>query len=196
MRWVEVAGPPGVGKSTLVDDLWPPRCIEWDGKPYPKEWKEFLKITDRLLERINRHPSIGACKSMTQRSFRKMATVYRMQDDRVYIQTGLVQRGLGIGWRLKDQEEVIAYFEAMPLSLGVILLHAPVDLVQMRNVKRCKDRSYMVPLMERPRQIAAEVLRDRIPLIKLDTTRPVDENRSAILAFADHAAQIADNRAA
>lgn len=196
MRWVDVAGAPGVGKSTLMDGLWPPRCIIWDEKPYPKEWSEFLIATDRLLKKIRRHPSFNACESMIQRSFKKIATVSRMQDDRIYIQTGLVQRGLGIGWRLKDQEEVAAYFEVMPVSIGVAVLSAPVELVQRRNVRRGKDRSHMVPLMERPRQIAVEVLRDRIPLIELDTTRPSNENIRELLAFSDRAAKTACSRAA
>ena len=191
MRWVDVAGAPGVGKSTLMDGLWRPRCIVFDDKPYPKEWKEFLSVTEQLLERINNHPSIGACISMTMRSFNKIATVSRMQDERIYIQTGLVQRGLGIGWRLKDQEEIAAYFEVMPLSVGVVILFAPIELVQKRNVDRNKDRSHMVPLMERPRQIAVEILRDRIPLIELDTTRPADENIRNLLAFAHGAAKAA-----
>lgn len=197
MLFCDVAGPPGVGKSTLTDKLWPPRCIQWDMQPYPDEWADFLAITDGLLKQIADHPSIGACKSMIQRSFRKIATVSRMQDERVYIQTGLVQRGLGIGWRLKDPEKVAAYFEAMPVSAGVAILFADVETVQRRNVERGKDRSYMVPLMERPREIAVEVLRARdVPLIELDTTRPVSENIRDLLAFADRSARAADTGAA
>lgn len=183
MKWIDVAGPPGVGKSTLTDELWPPRCIQWDGKPHPKEWDKFLKVTDRLLNKIKKHPSVNACKSMTQRSFRKMATVSRMLDDRVYIQTGLVQRGLGIGWRLDDPEYIREYFEVMPLSLGVVILSADIATVQRRNVERGKDRSYMVPPMEKPRQIAIEVLSKRIPLVEIDTTRPIDECKKDINDF-------------
>jgi hypothetical protein len=183
-----------VGKSTLTDWLWPPRGIPWDEKPYPEEWGDFLKVTNGLLKKIQHHPSIGACKSMIQRSFRKMATVSRMQDDRIYIQTGLVQRGFGIGWRMDNPEEIAEYFEVMPVSLGVVLLHAPVEEVQRRNIERGKDRSYMVPLMERPRQIAAEVLHNRgNPLIELDTTRPLNDCLGDLLAFADRAAEAADS---
>jgi len=196
MRWIDVAGAPGVGKSTLVDGLWPPRCIEFDEKPYPEEWGRFIAVTNRLLGKIRNHPSVNACKSMIQRSFKKIATISRMKDDRIYIQTGLVQRGLGIGWRLRDQEEIAAYFEAMPLSLGVAVLYAPVEIVQKRNVDRDKNRSYMVPLMERSRQIAVEILRERIPLIELDTTRLVDDNIRELLAFADSTAKAAYSRAA
>lgn len=196
MRWIDVAGPPGVGKSTLTDELWPPRCIEWDEKPYPKEWDEFLGVTERLLRKIKGHPSINACRSMTQRSFRKMATISRVQDDRIYIQTGLVQRGLGIGWRLDDPEDIREYFEVMPLSIGVVVLTAPIEIVQRRNVERGKDRSFMVPLMERSKQIAIEVLNKRIPLVELDTTRPVHESKANLSTFSDHAEKVACSRTA
>lgn len=194
MQWLDLAGPPGVGKSTLVDDLWPPRCIEYDGGGYPAHWKDFLNCVERLKEAVRDHPSYGACASMITRSFRKMATVARMNDDRVYIQTGLAQRGLGIGWRLKDQERIAEYFELMPVSLGVILLHADVETIQRRNVERSKDRSHMVPLMERPREIAAQVLRARgVPLMELDTRNPVSENVERILAFSESTARSAQH---
>lgn len=187
MRWIDLAGPPGVGKSTLIDWLWPPRCIEWDKLPYPKEWGEFMKVTNKLLKKIKNHPSVSACMSMIQRSFRKIATISRMDDSRIYIQTGLIQRGLGLGWRLENQEDIREYFEIMPLSLGAVLLQAPSDIVQERNVKRGKDRSYMVPLMERPSEIAIEVLKERVSLITLDTTEPIDDNKRKILSFANKA---------
>jgi len=193
MRWIDLAGPPGVGKSTLTDWLWPPRGIPWDEKPYPEEWSDFLKVTARLLKKIQHHPSIGACRSMIQRSFRKIATVSRMQDDRTYIQTGLVQRGLGIGWRLDDPEYIEEYFETMPISLGAVILFADVETVQRRNVERGKDRSYMVPLMERPSEIAIEVLQHRTPLMALDTRRPLNDCLGDLLAFADRAAEAADS---
>lgn len=196
MRWVDVAGPPGVGKSTLMDDLWPPRCITWDEKPYPDDWKEFIEVTNELLNKIRKHPSISACKSMIERAFRKISTVSRMKKKKVYIQTGLFQRGLGIGWRLKDPEDIAPYFEAMPVSIGAVSLFADIETVKKRNVERGKDRSYMVEPMERPRQIAVEILSRRTPFIELDTTRPIDDSRADLLAFSNCAAQIDHLRAA
>lgn len=185
MRWLDVAGPPGVGKSTLCDALWPPDAIVPDDQPFPEEWSAFLKCTDRLLEKVSGHPSYHACRSMIGRSFRKMATVSRMAGEQVYIQTGFAQRGLGLGWRLKDTALVAEYFALMPVSVGVALLKADVVTVQRRNVERGKDRSFMVPIMEPVMAIAAETLKARgVPLIELDTREPVARNIDVLHRFA------------
>ena len=185
MQWVDLFGPPGVGKSTLVDDLWPPRCIEYDGGGYPTHWKDFMNCVERLKAAVQHHPSYGACASMITRSFRKMATVERMKSPKIYIQTGFAQRGLGLGWRLKDQERVAEYFELMPVSLGVVMLTADVETIQRRNVERGKDRSHMVPHMVRPMEIAKEIMKARgVPFLKLDTRDPIEANRERIHSFA------------
>ncbi len=115
-----------------------------------------------------------------------MNAVHRLQDDRTYMQTGFAQRGLGLGWRLGDPERVAAYYEVMPVSLGVVILTAPVDIVQRRNVERGKDRSHMVPPMQRPLEIAAEVLQGRgVPMLLVDTSAPVELCRRALEAFAE-----------
>lgn len=185
MKWLEVSGAPGVGKSTIVDAWWRPDAIKWDGKGFPEEWREFLALSDRLLQKCSHHPTFHLCEGMTQRSFRKMATVYRMQDDRVYIQTGFTQRGLGFGYRLKDVEEVREYFRLMPVSIGVAMLFADRETVEKRNRERGKDRAFMLQGLERPQEIALEVFEERgIPVIELDTRLPVQENRAALLQFA------------
>jgi hypothetical protein len=183
VRWIDVFGPPGVGKSTLCDADWPPNAIKWDGDGLPEEWAEFLSLTEALLEKVSRHSSYAACASMTTRSFRKMATVSRMVDERVYVQTGFAQRGLGFGWRLKNPDDVTEYFEAMPVSLGAVVLMADTATIQRRNVDRGKDRSFMVPLIQQPLEIGRCILKNRTPLLELDMTQPVDDNRARIGDF-------------
>jgi hypothetical protein len=183
MRWVDVMGPPGVGKSTLCDAAWPPRAIPYDGQPAPLAWSTFLAVCHRLTAAIADHPTAYACQRMFERSVAKMGTVSRMSSDQVYVQTGLAQRGLGFGWRLADPDPIAVFYEHLPVSLGVVILTAPVDMVAARNVQRGKDRSHMVAPMQRPLEIAAQVLRRRgVPLFTIDTTQPIDQCRAALAA--------------
>lgn len=197
MRWIDVYGPPGVGKSSLCDPLWSPHAIDWQDQTIeqPEEWEDFLKLCMRFLDRVKEHPTYEACYRMTQRSVRKMSKV--LQDPRtdIYVQTGLVQRGLGFGWRLQEMgkvEEVRAYFEAMPLSLGVVCLHADEKVLLERNKKReenpetsFENRSHMVPLMKRPMEIAFEVFNEKkVPIMSVDTgTVGIEQARRAVVEF-------------
>lgn len=185
MRWIDVCGPPGVGKSTLCDPIWGPRAIEYRGEVPPKEWQEFLGCVARLMKKIEHHPTYDACASMVARSVRKLAAVAASNDKRTYVQTGFAQRGLGIGWRLPDVEEIAEFYRLMPVSKGVAILSADTETICRRNVERQKDRSHMVPGMVRPAQIAVEILKARgVPLLELDTTEPVNINAARLLAFA------------
>jgi hypothetical protein len=198
MLWLDVAGPPGVGKSAICDPLWHPRAIEWDGKGYPVEWQTFVAVVDRLLTRIERHPSGRKCGRIVERSLRKIATVSRLRRDGVYVQTGIAQRALGIGWRLGDDVDAIAdYYLTMPVSVGVVFLTAPVNVVQERNVSRGKDRAWMVPLVEESMGIGRAILRDRgVPVLELDTRNPVADNIASIKRFVGLSADVADAAAA
>lgn len=184
MRWLEISGPPGSGKSTIADAEWPPRAIRGDSDPYPQEWSEFLDCTERLLVKIRAHPTFARCRSMVTRAFRKMSVVHRTPGGRVYVQTGFAQRGLGIGWRLENTEDIAEYFRLMPVSLGVAFLTADVDVVQKRNVERGKDRSHMVPFMVRPQEIAVDVLRSRgVPVTEISTMCSVAETKARLAEF-------------
>lgn len=194
MLWIDLFGPPGVGKSTIADFLWHPHAIPWQTtNTFPEEWAPFLKECQSLLKKVEGHFSYQNCQGMVHRSLRKMAAVHYKNDERAYIQTGFAQRGLGFGWRLSDPEQVRKYYELMPVSLGVVSLWAPTKLVEERNRGReaqGENRDYMVPLMERPREIALEVLKQRgVPLLELDTRRPPEDLRKQVLGFRDDCMQ-------
>lgn len=203
MRWVDVFGPPGVGKSTLCDPLWGHREIGWDGKLPPAQWAPFLDEVTSLFLAIRGHWSFVPAIRMNNRSFRKMATVARMADvpERgPYVQTGFVQRGLGFGWRINqaggDINLIRPFFETMPVSVGVAFLEAPVDVIIARNNARKlvpatahEDRAYQIPLMQPAIVVAKEVLRGRgVPIIEIDTTQPIESARKTLVEFSNREA--------
>jgi len=172
---------------------------------------DFLNEITRLFLLIRDHWSFKPAIRMNNRSIRKIATVARHADagwtsaqkpasgcnlPMPYIQTALVQRGLGFGWRLNDLKidlnELRHYFRLMPVSIGVAVTRCPQEVVVERNHAREKvketaheNRDFMVPLMQPAIELALEVLRERgVPIIEIDTTRPVEESRKLLVDFA------------
>lgn len=208
MHWVDVAGPPGCGKSTLCYPIWGDKSVGWDGLPPPASWKPFLDEMTKLMGFVRDHPSFEAVLRMNDRSAKKMATVSRMPDgfmrpgDRPtfyspFIQTGLVQRILGFGWRLvhlqRDVNLIRDALMLMPVSVGVAFLEADLDTIFERNAAREKDprtahenRSFQVPLMLPAIKVAKEALRGRgVPVIEIDTTQDIDTARRILVEFAN-----------
>lgn len=200
MRWLDVFGPPGAGKSTICNPLWGHREVGWDGKLPPAHWQPFLDEVTSLFRTIRGHQSFVPAVRMNNRSFRKMSTVARMPTDParpVFMQVGFIQRGLGFGWRINqaggDINLIRPFFETMPVSVGVAFLEAPVDVLIARNNARKdvpetahEDRAYQVPLMQEPIRIAKEVLRGRgVPILELDTTQPIERARRLLVEFSN-----------
>lgn len=149
---------------------------------------------------VRDHPSFEAVVRMNDRSAKKMATVERMQDDRVFIQTGLVQRILGFGWRLhqmgRDVNLIRRALWLMPVSVGVVFLEASEETLIQRNKDREKNtatahenRGFQIPHMLAAIPIAKEVLYERgVPVLELDVERfSVDECRAELLRFVEDA---------
>jgi hypothetical protein len=205
MRWVDCAGPPGCGKSTLCYAVWGDKSVGWDGKHPPAYWKPFLDEIGSLMHLVKDHPSIDAVLRMNDRSIKKMSTVERMEPPAgkfpVFVQTGLVQRILGFGWRLQEMGRDINLIRPalwrMPVSVGVAFLEASAETILARNRAREKvaataheNRSHQVPLMLPSIALAKEVLIERgIPVASINVERQsVDEARAELLAFADRPA--------
>lgn len=162
MNWLDVAGAPGSGKSTICDPLWGPRDIDFTDSRPPEEWHDFLNELTRLFGLIERHPDFVGAVRMTRRTVRKMAAVAAEEqiecfdfisgteeepfmdgeavDHGPYIQAGFVQRALGIGRRIKELggniDELRPFFRLMPVSLGVALLRCDPAILAERNKAR------------------------------------------------------------
>ena len=121
---------------------------------------------------------------MTHRSFAKMQSVYWMKGDKPYVQTGFVQRGLGIAWRLKNIKDIEPYFSKMPVSSGVVLLHCGLSELRRRNVERGKDRSAMLTPMAPAMLIASTILAKRgVAVLDLDAEKSVEVCRARLSEF-------------
>lgn len=202
MDWLDCAGPPGVGKSTLCDPLFGPHDITIEDIPPPVAWHDFCNEVTRLLGLVKTHPTFQAAVRMNRRSIRKMATVAAMStpqqtevDIRYYIQTGFVQRGLGFAWRLQDMglptAEMFHFWRLMPCSLGVVFLEADPEEVVRRNKEREKvkataheNRDFMGPLMAPGIEFAKAVLDARdVPVKIIKTEGDVDDKRQELVDF-------------
>jgi hypothetical protein len=201
MQWLDVSGPPGVGKSALCDPLFGPHDIVPSDILPPIEWHDFNNEVTRLLGLVRDHPSFVAAVRMNRRSMRKMAAVASMEGTRPYIQTGFVQRGLGFGWRLVDMgmpvEELWHFFRLMPASLGVVFLEADEATLTERNKARetvketaHENRAFMAPLMKPAIEFAKEVLDVRgVPFKRIETIGDVNKARGELVRFADDRAR-------
>lgn len=191
MKWVDVAGVPGSGKSTLCYPVWQDRSVTWDGMPMPEEWQPFMAELVKLFHLVRDHPTYEAVVRMNNRTAGKMATVYRMPPKKVcvgpedpddpmlptksgplrwielpFIQTGWMQRILGFGWRLhqmrRDINMIRPALEIMPVSGGVVFLEADLETLLQRN----KDREKVKETAHENRGFQVPHMLACMPLVK------------------------------
>lgn len=196
MIFCDVSGSPGSGKSTLCDAFWGPHALEINNDLPPLSWQPFINEVTKLFAIIEPHPTIEAAIRMNNRSFRKMATVARMPGSFPYIQTGLVQRITGFGWRMQDMGEdlsqLVPALKTMPVSIGVVFTKCDPEIVKQRNHARKQvpetaheDRAHMVDLMAPAIELAKEVLHERgVPIAEISTEQPIEDARRELVAFA------------
>jgi hypothetical protein len=205
MQWVDVAGVPGAGKSTICNPLWPFRLRLGDDRdPPPVDWQPFIDEITRLLGLIRTHATSPTFGQLNRRVMRRMVAVAQTPE-RVrlwrdfgkvrqgpYLQTGFVQPGLSFAWRLNevgaDVDEIRRYLELMPVSLGVAFLEADEASLRDRNRSRTARQDYTltIPLFTQAIRIAKEVLRARgVRVAEIDVQRQsIYESRAALVAFA------------
>ena len=200
MNWLDVTGPPGVGKSTLCDPIYSHREIGWDNKLPPAYWKQYLDEITQLCRLVEDHPSFEAVVRMNNRTIRKMATVERMEQPEgrpPYIHVGFIQRITGFGWRLhemgRDVNLIRPALWRMPVSLGAAFLEASPETVKQRNHARREvaetaheDRAHMVDPMLPSIEIAKEVLHERgVPVVTIDVEhQEPNASRKCLVDFA------------
>jgi len=197
MKFVDVAGCPGCGKSTLCYPLWADKSVGWDGLPLPGEWQPFIAEIVKLFKLVRDHESFTAVVRMNDRTAKKMATVFRMESELVFIQTGWLQRILGFGWRLhqmgRDINLIRPALWEMPVSVGVAFLEADLETLLQRNRDREKvpataheNRSFQVPHMLACMPLTKAVLRERgVPIIEIDVQhQSIDAARDQLFDFA------------
>lgn len=181
MRWVDVAGAPAVGKSAILDHEWPRRVPD-DGGGLPADWRSTF---DCALGLCGCGVEPDECRRLVEVTFAKMATVSRRDDPGVYVQTGLAQIGLELGWRLSSPEQAARFYEMMPVSLGVAFLFADVEMVQSRNRLRSRNFEDRIPAMDAARETGGRVLDARgVPLVMIDTRFNMEISRAKLRCFA------------
>jgi hypothetical protein len=225
LRWLDVCGAPGAGKSVTCYAIW----SDDQGKEFAARglrplpyWKPYLEEVNSLYELVKDHisrdpcdkhcgqPSIRKVVGMNNRSIAKIAAVERERvneylpeeyfrrdgETKVFIQTGLVQRILGFGWRLHEMRRDINLIRTalwrMPVSVGVAFLEADLETLLARNRAREKDprtahenRSHQVPHMLACIPLVKEVLRARgVPVVEIDVQhQSVESARAQLLNF-------------
>lgn len=184
MRWLDVAGVPGAGKSTIVKAWWPDRCISHYGAKIPAAWESFIRVAEDLLSQIPDRAQRETRTRLCRRGFLRAAAAATDPRTEIYIQTGLVQRGFSICARLDNAEAIERYYNAMPVSLGVVMIELPEDEAVRRNIERGADRSKLIrPVARVQREVTAVLLARGVPLLVLDGMQPVKVNRAAIWEF-------------
>lgn len=183
MRWIDVAGPPAVGKSAILDGLWP-RKVDLDGNGIPHEWEAYRALALDLASRSN---GADECRGIIEATMLRVATVSRLANAGTYVQHGLAQIGLELGWRLpaEDVESLTGLYEAMPIGAGVILMVADLATIQQRNRARARNFAGRAPAMLKTIDVARQaLLRRQVRVLTVDTERPIAESRASVIDFA------------
>jgi hypothetical protein len=193
MKWVDVMGVSGVGKTTLCTPWCNPNDYSQEPTAIPRAWEEFVDCCQRLCARVKRDGPGGGRSGTwrrTQNAIWRQARIAVRQSDETYMNVGIAHRGLSIAWRLPEIDEIAEFYRLMPVSIGVASLYADDAVVVARNLQRGKtiankQRSDLALKMESGRPACVAAIKARgIPLIEIDTSLPVKDNVAKLRDFA------------
>ena len=208
MRWVEIMGPHGIGKTTLVkrirkrpgmarlrikNEVVAPfiegknfnRPTTWG---FANDWRPFLEVVESLYREStggSNPPDLKRRRNLCRSIFR-MSMVQKAAGVEITPRDIIGSEGMRLSFVLRDPSRIASYFQTMPVSVGVIMLEADLDTIVRRNRERShkvEDFGEFAKQGVRACTIAAEVLAQRTRLLRIDATRPVDEITDAIYAF-------------
>lgn len=189
MKWVDVIGPTGVGKSTLCDPISHPRDFPHPPIAIPPHWRKFTALARRLCDDAAANGHADTWR-MTQNAIWRMIAIEQKEDAGVYCNVGLGLRGVSIAWRLPDPAAIAEFYELMPVSIGFAALIADDDTLRNRNIERGKtipkkQRAPLAVRMHRVMPLAISAIKARgVPMIEIDVTEEVVGNVERLRAFA------------
>lgn len=184
MRWLDVFGPHGVGKSTTCGML--PKNPVLQPAPPPDEWEQFLACAWWLLD-ISRGPRAEKRKRLMSLITGEMAGVHAMEDPGCYfIHGGFAQQGMAMSYNLEEPWLMARYFELMPVSAGCVVMSADLNTIKYRNRTRTgRDYGQFAERAMKACDLARGILhRRKVPILEIDATEPPDVNAGRINAFA------------
>jgi hypothetical protein len=193
MRGVDVFGPPGVGKTTIIRalfaepniGLYDAKLSPWRGTTWPPEWAPAWRASQTSLDRLKPCRRVRKCRGYVRRSLKIAAAVAARSSRGVaLIDGGLCQRGQSLASCGVTDAELAAFYSATPPPAAAIVLQAPMEVIAGRNVSRGRDQTDDIAPALRSIDVALPILAARgTTICKIDATAPVQDSVSKIIAF-------------
>jgi hypothetical protein len=193
MRAIDVFGPPGVGKTTILralfagphDGIYDAKLSPWRRTKWSPGWAEIWRVSQTSLDRQRPCRRVKKCRGYVRRSLKIAAAVAgRSSRDVALIDGGLCQRGQSLASCGVTDAQLMLFYDAVPFPAGAVVLTAPMEVIAQRNRDRGRDQTEDVAPGLRSIDVALPILSARGTIVcRLDATAPVAENVARIIAF-------------